>query len=112
MTNIPKKMTPIPAEQYDIMTLKVANMMKDQPNVKLLATHIAEIATILDRMKFHAGSGWEDQATVCAMATMRMMAQLQAAGDPMAVKGKAALDKIQDEIKAANDNDDDMKMAA
>lgn len=107
MTNIPKKPTPIPAAQYDQMTLRVANTMKDQPNVKLLATHIAEIAGILDRMNFHAGSGWDDQAVVCVMATMRMMAQLQMQGDAFTVKAKAALDKIE----ADNDNDD-MKMAA
>lgn len=85
-------------EQYDVMTVKAAEYIGKSPKVKELACHIAEISTILDRMNFNAGSGWEDQAIVFMMAVSRMTAW-QAAGMPP--------------LAAANDNAaDDIKLAA
>lgn len=103
------KMKAIPKEQYDIATVKMAEQIAKLPNVRELAAHIADISTILDRMNYNAGSGWEDQAVIALMAGTRMAAW-QAAGHPPL----SGPEGVPMEVKAANDNDkpDDMKMAA
>lgn len=100
------KMKEIPKVDYDKLTVDCAKQLATKPDVKELAAHIAEIATILDKMNYNAGNGWEDQAIICMMAMTRM-AVWKAQGHPPMVK-------VHNIPAPANDNDtpDDMKMAA
>ena len=98
------KMKSVPKTDYDVMTVECAKKMALNSNIRELAAHIADISSILDRMNYNAGTGWEDQAIIALMAGTRM-AVWQANGMP-------PLAPPLETAPAANDNDEDMKMAA
>lgn len=96
------KMQGIPAEQYDSATVSMAKHIAKLPHIREFSAHIADLSLILDRMNYTVGSGWEDQAVVALMAMTRMAAW-QAAGHPPLTAPVPV---------AANDNNEDLKMAA
>lgn len=90
---------------YDVLTVKAAEKIGQDVRMKELAAHIADISTILDRMNYNAGTGWEDQAVIALMAMTRM-AVWQANGMPPLVKVETPPPANDDEPPA------DLKLAA
>lgn len=98
------KMKVIPKMDYDVLTVEAAKKVASNPEIKELAAHIAEIATILDQMNYNAGTGWEDQAVIAVMAMTRAAV--------WKAKGMPPMVKKEDPVPANDNKPDDMKMAA